>query len=882
MEDNLKDNKSEDFNNTNLEILIRLYCFKEEFKSKIKNYNKIKPENRIQIGCFFNKEILNYYLNQINDKAFLDTIDKIKKSININDKNILITNEDLDKNDLILKIIIDFSKKNPRLYKKIKETNTSNIEPDIENCKIITSVEGNNKLFYINDFEIVNFAICDLIRKKLSLKYLDNLCVYIIGKNYILFQFYLKINANPILTEICKLDKNNNFKTEYYIDYNNNNQFLEELKMDGIDSMINYINKNKKNNIYVFGNNKINYYKIDGKKIENIIKDEKENMEIDKSKSKSKKTISDKLIYLYYHYFIMNNRINNYQNNIPFEEVYLINHETFLEIKINLEYKLFQDELTEKMNKNELPKFNYHYLIVIDQVTKLLPQKTIKKYNKKNLNKIKDLSLIEPNMQAKILNNQNDNIIIMDNFEILDLQLIKYFFENSKNKQRIEAKCSIKDGYVIIHLPKYLNEGKYITLIGKLEFDSKKFITEFIFIFFQEKVQENYVEDIMYDKFNIYLNSIKDEYTQINYKGKIIGTIIKTNNDIIVPEKEKEKEKIGLENIGATCYMNSTLQCFAHIKQFVNYFIKDKYNTNVMLDKETLSYSFKILMEKLWKDNSNNKKKYYAPHEFKEKISKLNPLFKGIAANDAKDLINFIVMTLHIELNSANSETNIFNEQIIDQTNKTLMFQLFMQEFIQKYNSISSKLFYAINYNITQCCDCGIQTFNYQVYFFLLFPLEEVRKFVNNKNNVVDIMQCFEYDQRICLMSGDNMMYCNRCKRNTNCNMCTNLVYAPNVLIILLNRGKGKQFDIKLNFKEDLDITNYIEMPNSGSLYKLIGVITHLGESSMSGHFIAFCKDPFDNKWYKFNDAIVTPVIDFKKEVIDFGMPYLLFFQKCN
>ena len=126
------------------------------------------------------------------------------------------------------------------------------------------------------------------------------------------------------------------------------------------------------------------------------------------------------------------------------------------------------------------------------------------------------------------------------------------------------------------------------------------------------------------------------------------------------------------------------------------------------------------------------------------------------------------------------------------------------------------------------------------------------------------------------------MMYCNRCRRNTNCNMCTNLVYAPNVLIIILNRGKGKEFDIKLNFKEDLDITSYIEMSNSGTVYKLIGVITHLGESSMSGHFIAFCKDPFDNQWYKFNDAIVTPVNDFKKDVIDFGMPYLLFFQKGN
>ena len=878
MEDNLKDNIKENFNNPNLEILIRLYCFKEEFKSKIKNYNKINPEERIQNTMLINKEILNSYLKIINDKTFLSTIDKIKVLNNIN-KNVLITNKDLDKNGLLLKIIKNFSEINRDLYNKINGSNIIiiNIEPGFEICNVSSVIQGKVKCFYIDDFELVNVQICELIRKKLSLKYLGILCRYIIGKNYFLFHFYLTFKEMPTLTEICKLDKNNNFKTEYYIKFNNNFKLLDEFKEQGIDSMINYINKNSNKNIYVFGNNKLNYYKIEKKKFINIVKDEVKNIDI--HINKPKKT-SDKLIYLYYYYLIMNNQINESKNNIPFEKVYLINHETFLKIKIDLSYKLFADELNEKMNNNQPQK--YLYLVDINQIKKSLSPETIQIYDKKNINQIKDLLLIEPNMEAKLLKSQNDNIIIMDNFEILDLQLIKYFFEYYKNKQRLEAKRSFKDGYVILHLPKYLNEGKYITLIGKLEFDSKKFITEFIFIFFNETEQEDYLDEIICNKFNNHLNSIKDEYTQINHKGNIIGTIIKANNnnEIIIEEKNK-KEKIGLENIGATCYMNATLQCFAHIKQFMHYFTKDKYNTKAMSDKETLSYSFKILLNELWK-NSNNEKKYYAPYEFKEKISKLNPLFKGIAANDAKDLINFIVMTLHTELNSANSESNIFSEQIIDQTNKTLMFQTFMQEFIQKYNSISSQLFYAINYNITQCCDCNIQIFNYQVYFFLLFPLEEIRKFFNIQNNVVDIMQCFEYDRRICLMAGDNMMYCNRCRRNTNCNMCTNLVYAPNVLIIILNRGKGKEFDIKLNFKEDLDITSYIEMSNSGTVYKLIGVITHLGESSMSGHFIAFCKDPFDNQWYKFNDAIVTPVNDFKKDVIDFGMPYLLFFQKGN
>ena len=448
-------------------------------------------------------------------------------------------------------------------------------------------------------------------------------------------------------------------------------------------------------------------------------------------------------------------------------------------------------------------------------------------------------------------------------------------------------------GKVIINLPKELNEKKnIITLIGELEPDDTKFIRSYVTIYDKEKFQKKHIDNIKSNDLNKYLDTIKKEYTQIQLEGKNIGTIIKMKEENPPPPPPKERKKIGLQNIGATCYMNATLQCFSNIKQFVRFFKKDKSKANILSDKKTLSYSFKLVIDNLWPDDETKSKSYFAPDEFKAKISEMNPLFQGIAANDAKDLINFIIMTLHEELNTINDNI-ILSDQIPNQTNKQAMFEEFSKDFQKKFNSLASQLFYAFNYNITQCTECGIQLYNYQIYFFIIFPLEEVRKFVSENNNnlmminqsqqnqnVVDIYQCFEFDRRICFMSGDNAMFCNNCQKSTNCNICTNLVYGPNILILILNRGKGKQFDVKLNFVEELDLTSYIEFKNTGVKYKLIGVITHLGESGMSGHFIAFCKDPLNFEWYKFNDAIVSPVSDFKKEVIDFGMPYLLFYQK--
>ena len=269
----------------------------------------------------------------------------------------------------------------------------------------------------------------------------------------------------------------------------------------------------------------------------------------------------------------------------------------------------------------------------------------------------------------------------------------------------------------------------------------------------------------------------------------------------------------------------------------------------------------------------------------------MNSLFEGVAANDAKDLVQFLIMTLHEELNKAKVQ-NINNAVNNDQRNKQLMFQIFAQDFMISNKSVISDLFYGVNYNITQCGYCNAQSFNYQTYFFLVFPLEEVRifksqnninyNFNNNyfNNNEVNIYDCFFYDQRINYMTGSNIMYCNFCRQTCNSSMRTFLSTGPEILIIILNRGKGIQFKVKINFSLEIDLSNFIEMKQTGCRYNLIGVITHLGESGMGGHFIAYCKNPISGDWHKYNDSIVSKVENFKTEVIDFAMPYLLFYQK--
>ena len=423
------------------------------------------------------------------------------------------------------------------------------------------------------------------------------------------------------------------------------------------------------------------------------------------------------------------------------------------------------------------------------------------------------------------------------------------------------------------------------------------------------------------NKTNIEKNKIKkkdmDNFPSLSDKEYNLDSI---HNVTSIKQYFAYPPLIGLDNIGATCYMNATLQCLCNIEKFVDYFKYNAYLINVVRndkEKTKLCSSFKLLIEKLWPDkiddnrvynkqgffpsfnifeaegsfNSRTTNKSYPPEDFKTKISKMNSLFEGVAANDAKDLVQFLIMTLHEELNKVKVQ-NINNAVNNDQRNKQLMFQIFAQDFITSNKSVISDLFYGVNYNITQCGYCGTRSFNYQTYFFLVFPLEEVRIFKSQNNlnynfnnnyfnsNEVNIYDCFFYDQRINYMTGSNIMYCNFCRQTCNSSMRTFLSTGPEILIIILNRGKGIQFKVKINFSLEIDLSNFIEMKQTGCRYNLIGVITHLGESGMGGHFIAYCKNPISGDWHKYNDSIVSKVENFKTEVIDFAMPYLLFYQK--
>ena len=377
-----------------------------------------------------------------------------------------------------------------------------------------------------------------------------------------------------------------------------------------------------------------------------------------------------------------------------------------------------------------------------------------------------------------------------------------------------------------------------------------------------------------------------------------------TNIRYIFPKK-------GLRNIGSTCYMNATLKCLLHVNELIVYFI-DEYpkdrktlndiNRNVKSRGEISNAFYNLVKGVYDQDNSSNTKNelkaktgffhsipnlfnswsgysfnnYYSdafsPDEFKRTLGTYNPQFRRFEANDSKDLILYLLQTMHEELNYFGNK----NQRLKYMPNQYNYYETY-QHFTTNYNANNfskiSLLFYGTYINTTTCKKCGTILYNFPKFEFISFGMIKYHK------NKFNILNGFEDNSKPSLLTGDNKYPCKVCNELQEAEIICKIFEPPNKLLINLDYGKNKIYQpSSIDFDEEIDITQFIAFDYKMKIrYRIIGVCTHYGYSGQSGHYVAFCKNKKDNRWYEFNDSSCH---ECNKNNIYGGSPYLLLYER--
>ena len=478
---------------------------------------------------------------------------------------------------------------------------------------------------------------------------------------------------------------------------------------------------------------------------------------------------------------------------------------------------------------------------------------------------------------------------------------IEYYFNQNKIK---------KDG---INKQNIINCGQRIAIVYNLDNqleEEQSQLRQTKFQFFQNRFGKQNQDK---NKFNNLNNNGNQNGNEINKNGSInfnqINNYNEGKNIVILNSSECKSinykkdvfkniviKDCGLKNFSNSCYINAVLQCLIHTYQIAKYFLLNNDHINMNSEQMYLAYSFNNLLKYFYVSN-NNMANYNEDLintllflcKIINIMSKKN--FSPLIPNDAKDFLIFFIGRLHEELNEVDRAT-------YDVVPEKDPLSNFISYFTKNYNSIISNLFNWTNQIKRKCSGCKSQIFSYQTFPYLILDLEKTRKkifysemdkyhksklvdnnwrdeYYHNKENIpINLIDCVAY---YCSYENQFNFLCPMC--NTECQQTTvNKIYlSPNIFIFILNRGKNNVFSVKMDYPDELDLSQYVESNKGNTKYQLTGVITHLGVSGPNGHFLAFCKNPLNGKWFKYNDEKITDASNY--EVHNEGVAYILFYN---
>jgi ubiquitin carboxyl-terminal hydrolase 4/11/15 len=110
--------------------------------------------------------------------------------------------------------------------------------------------------------------------------------------------------------------------------------------------------------------------------------------------------------------------------------------------------------------------------------------------------------------------------------------------------------------------------------------------------------------------------------------------------------------KVGLSNMGTTCYFNSSVQCLLHTVPLIRQMLRDNWNSELNVTspigmKGKLATEFHDLAVTFWEGTAS----HVSPSELKSVIGEFADQFSGWEQQDSHELLTFILDGIHEDLN---------------------------------------------------------------------------------------------------------------------------------------------------------------------------------------------------------------------------------------
>lgn len=390
-------------------------------------------------------------------------------------------------------------------------------------------------------------------------------------------------------------------------------------------------------------------------------------------------------------------------------------------------------------------------------------------------------------------------------------------------------------------------------------------------------------------------------YLVPNTKNNTIANTATTTNGTL------SSGKVGLTNLGNTCFMNCSLQCLSNTVPLTDYFLGYDFRSEINYDNflgtnGTLVSAYAELIKHLWLGSNA----IYRPTRFKSSIEQFAPQFMGNEQHDAHELLAFLLDGMHEDLNRVkrnrqNKNTSVFiQDNDCDGTNDEGDAIIAWSNYLQRNQSILVDLFQGQLRNTMTCRNrpsnghsgangyCGHVNVKFDPFMYLSLPISE------ECSTLDDCLNLFCEEE---FLSGDERWFCPKCQQLVDATKKIDLFMLPPILIIHLKRFKfiptqWTKIDQPVTFPvNDWDLSEFMKKKRGNStttnvmypMYDLYAVLHHEGDVGY-GHYTAHAKNRFDGEWYNFNDSQChrRNVMNRKQDYESSSSAYCLFYNRVE
>ncbi|OPJ87248.1 ubiquitin carboxyl-terminal hydrolase 42 [Patagioenas fasciata monilis] len=281
---------------------------------------------------------------------------------------------------------------------------------------------------------------------------------------------------------------------------------------------------------------------------------------------------------------------------------------------------------------------------------------------------------------------------------------------------------------------------------------------------------------------------------------------------------------VGLQNLGNTCFLNSTLQCLTYTPPLANYMLSLEHTQSCHVEGFCMMCTMETHINQVLCCSNNAIK----PTSVINGLKRIGKHFHFGSQEDAHEFLCFTVDALQKAcLNGSNK---------LDRSSQatTLIYQIFG-------GYLRSRV---------KCLNCKAVSDTYEPFLDITLDIKAV-------TSVTRALEQFVKPEQL---DGENSYKCSKCKKMVPASKRYTIHRSSNVLTISLKRFAnftGGKINKDVKYPEYLDLRAYMSQSIGEPLiYALYAVLVHSGFNCNAGHYLCFIKAG-NGLWYRMNDATV-------------------------